>query len=129
MIGKLAQRLAKSDQIARDQLRSLMDELVERMLSIRPRLAPDNRSGLIVHALPLEINMLAVALHLELLQIRGKAFQIVGVRHDAQRLRSEKVVVPNCKQPQQHRQIFLQRGGTEMLVHLVESAEQFPKSF
>ena len=41
----------------------------------------------------------------------------------ATRLGAEEVVVPDAQQAQQHRQILLQRGGAEMLVHGVEAGE------
>src|ERR1700690_3256699 len=123
MIGKFAKWFAKSDQIAGDQLRSLMNKLVKRVLSIGARLAPDDRPSLVVHGLAVEGHVLAVAFHLELLQVRRKALEIVRVRHDADGLRAEKVVVPDAKQAHQDRKILLQRSGPEVLVHVVKSGK------
>ncbi len=46
LLGERAQGPAEADHVAGDQLRPLMDELVERMLAVGPRLAPDDRPGL-----------------------------------------------------------------------------------
>ena len=125
MVREFAKRLAKSDQIARDQLGSLMNKLVERVLPVGARLAPDDRRSLVVYGLAVERHVLAVAFHLELLQVRRKALEIVRVRHDADGLRAEKVVVPDGKQAHQDRKVLLQRSSPEVLVHLVKSGEQF----
>ena len=65
----LAERPTEADEIAGNEFATLMDRLVERMLAIGARLAPDNRAGLIVHGPAFEIHMFAIALHLQLLQI------------------------------------------------------------
>ena len=48
MIVQRIQRLAEADDVARNHSRSLVDQLVERVLTVRAGLAPINRSGLIV---------------------------------------------------------------------------------
>ena len=55
-------------------LRSLMEELIERMLAVGAGLAPENRTGLIMHESSVERDVFTVALHGQLLQIRGEAF-------------------------------------------------------
>jgi len=47
--------------------------------------------------------MLAVALHGELLEIGGKALQILFVGKHGDRLGTEEIRVPNAKQAEQHR--------------------------
>src|SRR5450755_4900786 len=63
------QRLVESDKVARDQLRALVNELVEGMLAVGAWLPPDNGAGLIINGLAFEIDMLTIALHIELLEI------------------------------------------------------------
>ena len=46
MLGERAKRLAEADEVARDELRALVDQLVERVLSVGAGLAPDDRAGL-----------------------------------------------------------------------------------
>ena len=57
----------------RNQSCSLVNQLKERMLSVRPRFAPIDRSGRIVYLTPIERHMFAVAFHLQLLQIGRSA--------------------------------------------------------
>src|SRR6185437_15434721 len=66
-----AKRPAESDEIAGNDLRALMDELIERVLPICPRFAPDDRPGLVVDMPPFKIDVLAIALHLQLLEVSG----------------------------------------------------------
>ena len=47
MAADRIQRLPEADEVALDQLRSVMDELIERVLAVRSRLAPVNGSRLI----------------------------------------------------------------------------------
>ena len=105
VLGKRAQRLEEADQVARHQLRALVQQLIERMLPVGARLAPDDGPGLIVDARSAQVDALAVALHLQLLQVGGKARQVLRIRHDTLRLGAEEIVVPDRQQPQQHRQV------------------------
>ena len=100
-----------------------MNQLVEGMLAVGAGFAPVNRPGLVIHFFPVERDVFAVALHRQLLQIGGKAFQVLFVRQNRHRLRAEKVVVPNRQEAHEHRQVFLERRGAEMLVHLVKAVE------
>ena len=63
------ERIAKRDEVARDQPRTLMDQLVKRMLAIGAWLAPVNRSGVVIDKVSSERDSLAIALHRQLLQI------------------------------------------------------------
>ena len=76
-------------------LRALMDQLVERVLTVGAGLAPIDRSGLIVDARAVERDAFAVALHGELLQIRREALQVLVVGQNGNGLRAEEVVVPD----------------------------------
>src|SRR5258708_34713468 len=67
MRAQWVQGLAEADEVAQDQLGSLVYELVECVLPVGPRLPPDDRSGLIVHRPALQVYVLAIALHIELL--------------------------------------------------------------
>src|SRR5262249_1137328 len=67
MIAQRGEALAESDEVARDELRALMDQLVERMLTVGAGLAPVDRAGLIRDSLAVSRDALATALHGELL--------------------------------------------------------------
>jgi len=122
-----SERVAKRDKVTRDQPRALMNQLIERMLAVGAGFAPVDRPGLVIHFFPAEGDVLAVALHGQLLQIRGEALQVLFVGQNRHRLRAEKVVVPNRQQPHEHRQVLFKRRGAEMLIHLMKAGEHRPE--
>src|SRR5262249_49172401 len=63
MPAQWVERFGEGDEIARDETGPLMNQLVERVLPIRPRLAPVDGSGLASDLGSVERDMLAVALH------------------------------------------------------------------
>ena len=67
VLAERVQRVHEADEVAGDQLRPLVDQLVEGVLAVGPRLAPVDRPGLVVDTLPLEGDVLAVGFHRELL--------------------------------------------------------------
>ena len=72
--------LRESDQVAGDEARPLVDQLVEGVLAVGPRLAPVDGPGRVVDPGPVERHVLAVALHRELLQIGRESLQVLLVR-------------------------------------------------
>src|SRR5262249_44393130 len=115
--------LSKRDEIAGYESRSLMDQLIERMLAIGPRLTPINRPGFVIHRNAVDRYVLAIALHGELLEIGWKALEVLLIRQHSDGLSAEEVVVPDAKQAHQNRQVVLEWRRAEMLVHLMEAAE------
>src|SRR5262249_49325012 len=98
MTSERIQRLAKADEVARNEFGALMDKLVIRVLAIRPRRPPNNWAGLIIDGSPVEGDVFAVALHIELFEVGAEFFQVLVVRQDRQRLRAEEIVVPQSDQ-------------------------------
>src|SRR6266702_7109639 len=123
MLAERIERLAEADEIAGDQLCALVNELVEGMLPVGAGLAPDDRPRLIVDGSALQVDMLAVAFHIELLQIGAQVLEILIVRQDRHRLGSEEVIIPESDQAQQDRQVLLKGGCAEVLIHSMEAAE------
>src|SRR5262249_61945383 len=119
--------LAEADEITGDELCPLVDQLVERVLAVRPWLAPDDRPRLIVDGRALQRHVLAVALHGQLLQIGRKALEILLVREDADCLRPEEVVIPDGEEPHQDWQVARKWRSAKVLVHGVEAAEHGAK--
>src|ERR1043166_6403679 len=115
--------LAEGNEITGDELGPLMYQLVERVLAVRPRLAPEDRPRLIVDARALQRHVLSVALHGQLLQIGRKALEILLVREDADCLRPEEVVIPDGEEPHQDWQVARIWRGAKVLVHGVEATE------
>ena len=74
MPSQRCQGLGEGDEIARDQPGALVDQLIKGMLAIGAGLAPINRAGLIIDMFAGQGDVLAVALHGELLQVGREPF-------------------------------------------------------
>src|SRR5690348_3215951 len=94
-----------------------MQQLIERVLRVRAGLAPDDRARRAFHGLAAAAHGLAVALHLELLQVGREAREVVVVRQDRVGRSAEEVAVPYANQSKQHWQIASDRRTPKMLVH------------
>jgi hypothetical protein len=62
----------EADELQWDDVRSLMEQLVERVLPVGPRFSEDHRSGGVAHLLSVRLTWLSVAFHIQLLQMAGK---------------------------------------------------------
>src|SRR5262245_24441742 len=113
------ERLAKGDEVTRDESGTLVDQLVEGVLAIGARLAPVDGASLVVDRAAIARDVLAIALHGQLLQIRWEALQVLLVWQDRHGLGTEEVIVPYAQEPQEHRQVAREGGRAEVLVHLV----------
>ena len=72
--------VGEADEVAGDEAGSLVEQLEEGVLSVRAGLPPDDRSGSDAEGPALPVDLLAVALHVELLQIgAGSAPEILVV--------------------------------------------------
>jgi len=105
------ERLSECDEIARNEPRALMDQLIERVLAIGSGLAPIDRAGLSVDRCSGERYVLAVALHHQLLEIGWETLQVLVVGKHRDGLRAVEVVVPNAEESHEHRKIALKRRG------------------
>src|SRR5215471_10364261 len=123
VLAKRIESLAEANEITRDELGPLMYQLVERVLAVRPRLAPEDRPRLIVDDCAIQRHVLAVALHGQLLQIGRKTLEILLVGENADCLRPEEVVIPDGEEPHQDGQVARKWRGAKVLVHGVEAAE------
>ena len=117
----------RGNKIAGDQLGALVDELVESVLPVGARLAPDDGAGLVAHLFPVAAHVFAVALHVALLEIGGEAVQVLVVRQDRLRLGAEEVVVPDADQGQQDGNVAVERRIPEVDVHHIEALQQLPE--
>jgi hypothetical protein len=115
------------DEIAGDQFRPLMNQLIEGMLSIRPGFAPNHRAGLIVHFPPAPVNGLSIALHIPLLKVGWEAMQVLVIGQNGLCLGTKKVVVPNSDEGKYDGYVFLQSRLSEMDVHGVRTLKNFNK--
>ena len=83
-----------TDELAGHHGGALMNELVEGVLAVGAGLAPDDRSGVVIHECAVAGDSLAVAFHVQLLQVGGEAHQGLAVWQDSQRGQSQKGAVP-----------------------------------
>src|SRR4029078_88321 len=113
MLAQGIERPGESDEIAGYEASALMDQLIERMLTVGSRLAPKNLPGIVVDTHAIERDVLAIALHGELLEIGGKPLQILVVRQHGDGLGAEEIIVPDADEPHQHRQIAFEWRGAE----------------
>src|SRR5215475_2491254 len=117
------ERLTESDEITWDQPRSLVDQLVKRMLTVGSRLPPIDGTGIVIDPLTIDSHMFAVAFHGQLLQISRKALEILLIGQHRHGLRTEEVVVPDGQEAHEHWQIALKGSGAEMLIHLMKTIQ------
>ena len=96
MLAERVEALVKADEVAGDQLRALVDQLVEGVLAVGPRLAPVDRPGLVVDPGAVEGDVLAVRLHRQLLQVGREALQVLVVGQHRDRLRRRR---SRCTRP------------------------------
>src|SRR5690348_4953000 len=101
-------------EIARHYLRALMYQLVERVLPVCSRLSPYDRTCLIHHRISSSVDGFSIALHVALLEVRGKPMEILIVWQDGFRCCAEKIVIPHADERQYYGDVFLERGITEM---------------
>src|SRR5580704_10458796 len=95
MPAKRIQCLRESNEVAWDEPCPLVNQLVERVLTVRPRLAPVDGTRLVSYLFPVECDVLAVALHCQLLEISRKALQVLLIRQDRHCLCAEEIVIPD----------------------------------
>src|SRR5580700_4687913 len=88
-------RMDEGDEVARDEPGALMNQLVERVLAVGAWFAPIDRTGLVRYLLSVKRDMLAVAFHGQLLEVRRKAFEVLFVGQNSDGLSAKKVVVPD----------------------------------
>ena len=92
-------RRGSDKQIQGNDFRSLMDELEEGVLAIRAWLAPYDRAGRRIGGRAVELDVFAVALHLQLLEIGGKAPEPLVIRDHPMGGVAEDVAVPHAESP------------------------------
>src|SRR6185436_3742053 len=106
----------RCNKIAGDQHRTLVDQLVKRMLAIGAGFAPDNRPRTVPHLFSPAVNAFTIAFHIALLKVGGKAMHILVVRQYSLRLSIEEAGVPKPYKPHNDRDIFFERCMAEMVV-------------
>src|SRR5579885_3557816 len=96
VMSERIQRLAEADKVAGNELCSLVNQLVKSVLPVRARLSPDNRPSLVVDTIAFQRHMLAIAFHVQLLEIRTQPAKVVIVGQNSHRLSAKEVVIPDA---------------------------------
>ena len=97
------------------------------MLPVGARLAPIDRPGLIADLQAVQTDLLAVALHGQLLKIGRESFEVLVIGQHGHCLSPEEGVVPDGQQPHEHRQVLIEGSGTEVLIHGPETGKHGPE--
>src|SRR5690554_662527 len=95
-----------------------------RVLTVGAHAPPDHRTGLAVHSCALLGDLLAVAFHIELLQMFRQVFQVFIVRQYSVASRSPEVVVPDAEHRHDNGEVLLRRSVPEMAVHGMGAGQQ-----
>ena len=120
-------RLAAPDEVARNKVRTLMNQLIETVLAVRSRLTPFNRTCDVLNGLAVLAHALAVRLHIHLLQIGRKARKVLVIGQHAIALGPITVRVENAEKSQDDRHILLKLRRPEVPIHLVVALEELRK--
>ncbi len=113
------------DEVGRDELGALVDQLVEGVLAVGARLAPEDLAGLGGDRGAVPTHGLAVGFHGELLQVGREAVQVLVVRQHGVGRGLEEVAVPHVQHAEQHDDVLLERGVRVVFVDLVEAVQEF----
>ena len=114
----------RGNEIAGDQVRALVDQLVKSMLPVRARLTPNDGTRGVGHRLPVAVHGFAVAFHVALLEIGCKAVHVLVIGKDGFGGGAPKLCVPDADQGHDHRDVLPVIRVPEMLVCLICAAEQ-----
>ncbi|MCY1439537.1 hypothetical protein D9M71_557750 [compost metagenome] len=125
MVGHRVVARHRDDEVGRDQVRALVQQLVVGVLAVAADAAPDHRAGAGGNRGAVLAHALAVGLHVQLLQVVGDVPQVVVVGQDRMAARAPEVAVPDAEQGQQHRDVAGEGRGEEVLVHAVGAGQQF----
>jgi hypothetical protein len=106
-----------------------VDQLVERVLAVGARLAPEDLAGLGGDRRAVRLHALAVGLHRQLLQVGREAVQVLRVRQHGVAAGLEEVDVPDVEQAHERRHVLAPRRGGEVLVDRVEAGEEVLEPF
>src|SRR5688572_19728713 len=114
----------RCDEVTRDDFSPLVNQLIERVLTVSARFAPDDRASLVIHRVAVTVNELTVRFHVALLEVSGKTVHVLVVWQDSFGFSAIEIVVPDADQRQQYRQVFLSRRIREVFIHRVSTAQQ-----
>ena len=115
----------RQHELDRVHVLALMQQLEKGVLHAAAHTAKGRRRRAVAQRAALRVHALAVALHLQLLQVFGQQPQAVGIGHDDARRQSLAVALPQAHQRAEHRQVLRQRTVEKMRVHRRRAGPQF----
>ncbi len=95
MVPQSLDRVPEPDELHWHQPGSLVQQLVEGVLAVGARSAPDDWTCIGADPPTAQVDVLSVGLHLQLLEVRGQAGQVAAVGEHRDALRAQEVVVPH----------------------------------
>lgn len=116
------------DEVCGDELSALMQQLEERVLSVGCWLSKNDRASGVLDIFSGTGNCLSVGLHRELLEIRGETVKILIEWCNQVCLSSEKVAVPNTQKTTKYRDVLLQWGVLEVVIHGMGASKKLVES-
>jgi len=117
----------RGDEVGRNEIGPLMQQLIKRMLAVGPWLAENHRPGGAGNCSAVKVHAFAVRFHIRLLQIGRQAMQMLVIGQDRMRRRAHEIAVPDSDQRQHDGHVLAQRSAAEMFVHSVGAAQQLFK--
>src|SRR5512141_327368 len=97
----------RSDEIAGDQPGSLVDQLIECMLTVSAGFTPDDGAGLVVHPVSIPVHIFTIAFHIALLEIGREPVQVLIIGKNGLTFSTIEVVVPYADHGHQVRDILM----------------------
>ena len=116
-------RLREGDEVRGHDDGALVQHLEERVLAVGAGFAPDDGAGVPRSGRAVELHVLAVGFHLQLLQVRSEAVEVLAVREHGMRAETHQRGVPDLEEAHQDRQVPLGGRFEEVAVHLVEAGQ------
>ena len=116
----------RRDEITGNEAGALMNQLIECVLSVGSRLTPDDGTGSVVVDGPaVAVNALAVTFHVALLEVGGKAVEVLVVGENGVAFGSVKVVIPDADESHENGDVLREGSGSEVFVHAVGTGQEF----
>ena len=113
-----------NEELARDHPRALVDQLIERVLTVGAGLTPNNRTAFKRQVSAIHADTFAVTLHLELLEVGRQTRKVVVIGQHSTGCETANLIVPNPNQSQQCRQVFFPLCSAEVGVHRLTTAQE-----
>ena len=117
-------RLGGQDEVGRNELGALVQELVERVLGVGGGLAEKDGTSGVLYVVAATSDGLSVGLHGKLLEVCGETVQVLVEGRNKVGLGAEEVRVPDAQQTTKNGNVLLEGSLLEVLVHSVATSKE-----